>query len=126
MRLNRGETRTLKPGKGVRQGCCLLQVLFNIYSNYLTKEALEGFGDFKIGGLVIHIVKYADVLVLLTNEKMIQLGITDSLVGIRTCRGMEMYVEKTKVMRISRQPPEMHITTDKKTVVQCGIFQVFG
>jgi len=34
----------------VRQGCCLSPVLFNRYSKYLTKEAVEGFGDFKIGG----------------------------------------------------------------------------
>jgi len=25
-------------------------ILFNLHSEYLTKEALEGFGDFKIGG----------------------------------------------------------------------------
>jgi hypothetical protein len=36
--------------RNVRQGCCLSPVLFNRYSKYLTKEAVEGFGDFKIGG----------------------------------------------------------------------------
>jgi hypothetical protein len=56
-------------------------------------------------------VKYADDLVLLANEKMIQLGITDSLVGIKRYCGMEMCVEKTKVRRISRKPPETRITT---------------
>ena len=35
------------------------------YSECLTKEALEGFGDFKIGGQIIQTVKYADELVLL-------------------------------------------------------------
>ena len=50
VRLNRGETRSVKIGRGVRQGCCLSQILFNLYSECLTKEALEGFGDFKIGG----------------------------------------------------------------------------
>jgi hypothetical protein len=51
----------MKIGRGVRQGCCCLSpVLFNLYSECLTKEALEGFGDFKIGGHIIHTVKYAD------------------------------------------------------------------
>jgi hypothetical protein len=42
--------------------------LFNEYSEYLTTEALEGFGDFKIGE-VMRTVKYADDLVLLAREK---------------------------------------------------------
>ena len=43
VRLNRGETRIVKIGRGVRQGCCLSPVLFNLYSVCLTKEALEGY-----------------------------------------------------------------------------------
>jgi len=50
VRLNRGETRSVKTGRGVRQRCCLSPILFNLYSEYLTKEVLEGLGDFKIGG----------------------------------------------------------------------------
>ena len=65
VRLNRGETRSVKIGRGGRQGCCLSPILFNVYSECLTKEALEGFGDFRIGGQVIHSAKYADDLVLL-------------------------------------------------------------
>jgi hypothetical protein len=43
----------------------LSPILFNLYSKCLTKEALEGFGDFKIGGQIIQTLKYADDLVLL-------------------------------------------------------------
>jgi hypothetical protein len=58
----------VKIGRGVRQGCCLSLILFNACSEYPTKEAVEGFGDFKIGGQVIHTVKYVDDLVLLAKE----------------------------------------------------------
>jgi len=57
VRLNRGETRSVKIGRGVRQGCRLSPILFNFYSECLTKEALEGFGDFKIDGQIIQTVK---------------------------------------------------------------------
>ena len=50
VRLNRGETRSVKIGRGVRQECCLSPILFNVYSECLTKEAVEVCGDFKIGG----------------------------------------------------------------------------
>jgi hypothetical protein len=69
VRLNRGETRSVKIGRGVRQGCSLSPILFNLYSECLTKEALKEFGDFKIGGQIIHAVKYAYKLVLLAREE---------------------------------------------------------
>jgi len=46
----------VKTGRGVGQGCCLSLILFNTYSKYLAKEALEGFEDLKIGGKVKHFV----------------------------------------------------------------------
>jgi hypothetical protein len=38
--------------------------------------------------------------------------------------GMEMNVEITKVMRISRQPSPKQIMTDQKETGKCGIFQL--
>jgi len=104
VRLNWGETRSVKIGRGVRQGCCLSPILFNLCSEYLTKEALEGFGDFKIGGQIIHTVKYADYFVLLAKEEKVLQDMIDKLIEIGRCYGMEMNVDKTEVMRISRQP----------------------
>jgi hypothetical protein len=52
----------VKIGRGVRQGCCLSPILFNLHNDNLTKEALKGFGDFKIGEHVIRTEKYADDL----------------------------------------------------------------
>jgi len=47
----------MKTGRGIRQGYCSSPILFKLYSEYLTKEALEGFGDFKTGGQVNCTVK---------------------------------------------------------------------
>jgi hypothetical protein len=32
---------------GFRKECCLSPILFNVYSEKITQETLEGFGDFK-------------------------------------------------------------------------------
>ena len=50
IRLDRGETSCVQIGRGVRPGCCLSPILFDLYSECLTKEALDGLGDFNIGG----------------------------------------------------------------------------
>ena len=71
---------------------------------YLTKEALEGFGDFKIGGQIIYTEKYADDLVLLAKEEKVLQDMTDKVTEIGGSYGKEIHVEKTKVMKISRQP----------------------
>jgi len=47
-------------------------------------------------------VKYAADLVLLTKEEKMLQDMIDKLIEIGRCYGMEMNVEKTKVMRISR------------------------
>jgi hypothetical protein len=96
VRLNRGESRSVKIGRGVRQRCCLPPILFNLYSEFLKKEALEGLEDFKIGGKIIHTVKYADDLVLLAKEGKVLQDMVDKLIEIGRCYGMEMNVEKTK------------------------------
>ena len=86
--------RSVKIGRGVRQGCCLSPILFNLYSEYLTKEALEGFWGFKIGGNVIHTVKYAEDLVLLAKEEKVPQDMIDKLIEIGRCYGMKMNVDK--------------------------------
>ena len=63
-------------------------------SKYLTKEALEGLGDFKICGQIIHTVKYADDLVLLAKEEKVLQDMIDKLIEIGRCYGMVMNVEK--------------------------------
>jgi hypothetical protein len=50
-----------------------------LYNTYLTKEVLEGFGDFKIGGQVIRTEKYVDDLVLLRRKRCYRACLIDEL-----------------------------------------------
>jgi hypothetical protein len=72
----------------------LSPILFNLYNECPTKEALEGFGDFKISGQIIHTVKYADDLVLLAKEEKVLQDMINKLIEIGICHGMGMNVEK--------------------------------
>ena len=81
-------------GRGVRQGCCLSRILFNLYRECLTKEALDGLGDFNFGGQIIQTVKHD--LVLMAKKQTVLQGMIDKLIEIGRCYGMEMNVEKTK------------------------------
>jgi hypothetical protein len=96
VRLNRAETRCVNIGKGVRQGCCLSPILFNVYSECLNKETLQEFEDLKIGGQIIHTVKYADDFILLTEEEKVLQDTFDKVTEIGRCYGMEMNMEKNK------------------------------
>ena len=91
----------------------LINVIFILYSECLTKEALDGLGDFNIGGQIIQTVKYADDLVLMAKEETVLQGIIDKLIEIGSCYGMEMDLEETKVMKISRQPSPVTIMVDQ-------------
>jgi hypothetical protein len=50
----------------------------------------------------------------------------DKLIEVRKGYGMEINVEKTKTMRISRQPTPLQTKIDKKTGGECGRVQLFG
>ena len=77
-------------------------ILFNLCGEYLTKEALGSYGDLKTGEQVSRTMKYVDELVLLAKEEAVLQGMNERLTEIGSCYGMEMNVEKNKVLRVSR------------------------
>jgi len=71
-------------------------------------------------------VKYVDDLVLLAKEEKVLQDMINELIEIGRCCGMEMNVEKTKVMRISRQRFPVKIMIDKKQLEIVESFKYLG
>jgi hypothetical protein len=92
VRLGQGVTKSVMIGRGVRQGCCLSPLSFHLYSEYVTQEAPEGLGVFKVRGQIISMVRYADYLVLLAKEETILQSMTDKLIEVGGGYGMVIYV----------------------------------
>jgi hypothetical protein len=71
-------------------------------------------------------VKCADDLVLLAKEEKMLQDMIDTLIEIGRCYGMEMNVEKTKVMKISRHPSPVKIMIDQKELENLESFKYLG
>ena len=59
-----------------------------LYCECLTKDALDGLGDFSIGGHIIQTVKYADDLTLMAKEETVLHVMINKLIEIGRCYGM--------------------------------------
>ena len=71
MRTEYGDTESFSIGKGVRKGCVLSPYLFNLYSEYIMRQAnLEELDvGVRMGGRQINNLRYADDTTLLAESK---------------------------------------------------------
>ena len=63
---------------------------------------------------------------LMAKEETVLQGIIEKLIEIGSCYGMEMNVEKTKAMSISRQTSPVAIMIDQKQLENAECFKYLG
>jgi hypothetical protein len=85
--------------------------------SYTANIALKG-----SGGQVIGTVKYADGLLILAEKEALLHGIIDKIIETGKCCGMDMAVERTETMGISRVPSLLQIMIDQKQLVNVEYF----
>jgi hypothetical protein len=72
-------------------------------------------------------VKYTDDLVPPANsEKTMLEGMSDRIIEIGRCYGTEMNLEKSKILRTSREPSPVQTTTDHKQLENVPYFSGLG
>ena len=94
MRTEYGDTESFSIGKGVRQGCVLSPYSFNLYSEYVMRQAnLEELDiGVRMDGRKINTLRYADDTTILaeSKEELLQL--------VKKCKREDLNMKKTKVM----------------------------
>ena len=88
--------------QGVRQGCALTPLLFNIYIQYVINEALENIQEgVKVGGVLIPAIRFAyDQAMVSHTVRGLQI-IMDALQDTSVKYNMRINTKKTKIMRMS-------------------------
>ena len=99
VRTEHGTTDWFQIGKGVRQGCILSPCLFNLYAEYIMRNAGldEAQAGIKIAGRNINNLRYADDTTFIAeSEEELK-----SLLKVKEEReevGLKLNVQKTKIM----------------------------
>ena len=125
VRTGHGTTDWFQIGKGVRQGCILSPCLFNLYAEYIIRNAglEEAHTGIKIAGRNINNLRYADDTTLMAESEE---GLKCLLMKVKEESekvGLKLNIQKTKIM-ISG--PSTSWAIDGETVETVSDFRFFG
>ena len=89
---------TFKTSVGVRQGCLISPVLFNVFIEEIMADIQNNHtSSISIGGLSISNLRFADIDLIAGNTQELQ-ALTDNLSNNASKYGMKISIEKSKVM----------------------------
>ena len=112
---------------GVRQGCLLSPVLFNLFLENIMREVLHTFNSsVSIGGRAVSNLRFADDIDLIAKSNEELQDLPDRLVDRAGAYGMEVSSEKSKVMVNSLDAPPINIIMNGETLEEVDAFKYLG
>ena len=103
VRSGHGTTDWFQIGKGVRQGCILSPCLFNLYTEYIMRNAglEEAQAGIKIAGRNINNLRYADDTTLMAESERELKSLLMKVKEESEKAGLKFSIQKTKIMASS-------------------------
>ena len=97
---NREQQTGSKSGKGVRQGCILSPCLFNLYAEYIMRNAglEEAQARIKIAGRNINNLRYADYITLMAESEEEPKSLLMKVKEESEKVSLKLNIQKTKTM----------------------------
>ena len=125
VRTAHGTTDWFQRGKGVRQGCILLPCLFNLYAEYIMRNAGldEAQAGIRIAGRSINNLRYADDTTLMAESKEELKSFLMKVKEESEKAGLKLNIQKTKIMASG---PISSWQIDGETVEIVADFIVWG
>lgn len=122
-----GANITAKIKKGVRQGCNLSPMLFNLFIEMAIREVkMSDVGGVKINGNRIKLVRFADDIALVAESEEELTQFLSIMNNIFISYDMKINKKKTKVLVCSREPIFTNITIEGEKIEQVNTFTYLG
>jgi hypothetical protein len=127
VRTSNGDTDWFKIGRGLRQGCILSPNLFNIYSEDIMRDVLDGFdGGVKFGGIKITNLRYADDTTLICSSREELISLLKRIKELSEEKGLLLNTKKTKIMVVDRERTNDGFVIDGQQIEEVKQFEYLG